>query len=194
MHHLKKIIVPPNNKDKDYYVELLYGELDMTASQSSSINMHLDNKIIDLAACANQALNISHGCVQKHKNISVNSQQNSDPWFKKCRAIEPPVTIINMLEQKLKFVTEIRRNITIDKLNELYRIEQAIIIEESNDSLYNNLSKLSFTNKLSNVNQVNYSLLRLSDDSNKEESNMSNEVICYLALPKEAQKCNILEW
>ncbi|CAG8639080.1 2009_t:CDS:1, partial [Cetraspora pellucida] len=44
------------------------------------------------------------------------------------------------------------------------------------------------------VNQVNYSLLRLSDDSDEEESNMSNKVICYLALPKEAQEYNILEW
>ncbi|CAG8700520.1 17899_t:CDS:2 [Cetraspora pellucida] len=83
MHHLKKIIALPNNKDEDYYVELLYGELDMTASQSLSINMHSDDKIVDLAAHANQALNISHGCIQKYKNISVNSQQNSDLWFKK---------------------------------------------------------------------------------------------------------------
>ncbi|CAG8493044.1 6183_t:CDS:1, partial [Scutellospora calospora] len=219
MHHLKKIVAPPNDKNEDYYVELLYEELDITASQSSSINMHSDDEIFDLAARANQALNISHGRVQKHKNIPVNSQQNSDPRFKKRRAIEPPVTIMNMLEQvkatiylsmcqywdvpkeitllsalldprykKLKFVTEIQRNMIVDKLNELYRIEQAIIIEESNDSLYNNLPKLSFTNKLSDVNQVNYSLLGLSDDSDEEESNMSNEVIRYLALPKEAQE------
>ncbi|CAG8856371.1 40537_t:CDS:1, partial [Gigaspora margarita] len=69
----------------------------------------------------------------------------------------------------------------------LYRIEQTIIMEESNDDLYNNPSKLSLTNEQPNVNQVNYSLIGLSDDSDKEESNMSNEVIHYLALPKEAQ-------
>ncbi|CAG8829747.1 13010_t:CDS:1, partial [Dentiscutata erythropus] len=57
----------------------------------------------------------------------------------------------------------------------LYRIEQAIIIKESNDNLSNNLPELSLTNKLSNVNQVNYSLLELSDDSDEEENNMSNE-------------------
>ncbi|CAG8801763.1 2876_t:CDS:1, partial [Dentiscutata erythropus] len=76
---------------------------------------------------------------------------------------------------KLKFVTETQHNIAVDKLNELYRIEQAIIIKESNDNLSNNLPELSLTNKPSNVNQVNYSLLGLSDDSDEEESNMSNE-------------------
>ncbi|KAF0377005.1 hypothetical protein F8M41_012673 [Gigaspora margarita] len=83
---------------------------------------------------------------------------------------------------------------SVDKLNELYRIEQTIIIEESNDNLSNNLPKPSLTNKPSNVNQVNYSLLGLSDDSDEEESNISNEVFRYLALPKEAQECNVLEW
>ncbi|CAG8723351.1 3865_t:CDS:1, partial [Dentiscutata heterogama] len=141
------------------------------------------DEIIDLAVRADQSLSISHGRVQKHKNTPVISQQNSNPWFKKRRAIEPPVTITNMLEQvkatvylsmcqywdvlkeitllsalldprykKLKFVTETQRNMAVDKLNELYRIEQAIIIEESNNNLYNNLSKLSLTNEPPNVN------------------------------------------
>ncbi|CAG8585463.1 18633_t:CDS:1, partial [Gigaspora rosea] len=66
--------------------------------------------------------------------------------------------------KKLKFATETQRNIAVDKLNELYRIEQTIIIEESNDNLSDNLPKLSLTNKPSNINQVNYSLLGLSDD------------------------------
>ncbi|CAG8541034.1 9883_t:CDS:2 [Cetraspora pellucida] len=186
----------PNDKDEDYYAELLYRELDVTASQSSSTNIHSDDEIIDLAVHADQSLSISPGYVQKHKNISVISQQNSDLQFKKCRAIESLVTITNILEQikaTLKFVTETQRNMAVDKLNELYRIEQAIIIEESNDNLYNNLSKLSLINKLLNVNQVNYFLLRLSDDLDEEESNMSNKVIHYLALPKKIQECNILE-
>ncbi|CAG8843047.1 19372_t:CDS:1, partial [Gigaspora margarita] len=63
----------------------------------------------------------------------------------------------------------------VDKLNKLYQIEQTIIIEESNDNLYNNPPKLSLTNERPNVNQVNYSLIRLSDNSDEEESNMSNE-------------------
>ena len=98
MHHLKKTIAPPNN-DEDYYAELLYGELDITSSQSLPTNISSDNKIVELAVCVEQALDISHGRVQKHKNISVNSQQNSDPRFKKRRAIEPPVITTNILEQ-----------------------------------------------------------------------------------------------
>ncbi|CAG8730448.1 9099_t:CDS:2, partial [Gigaspora rosea] len=73
MHHLKKTIAPPNN-DKDYYAELLYGKLDITASQSSPTNIPSDNKIIELAVRAKQALDISH-------------------------AIEPPVITTNILEQ-----------------------------------------------------------------------------------------------
>ncbi|CAG8857513.1 43793_t:CDS:1, partial [Gigaspora margarita] len=98
MHYLKKTVAPPNDQDEDYYAELLYGELDVTASQSSSTNVHSDDEIVDLAGRVDQALSISQGHVQKHKNTPVNSQQNSDPWFKKRRAIEPPVTIMNMLE------------------------------------------------------------------------------------------------
>ncbi|CAG8855231.1 991_t:CDS:1, partial [Gigaspora margarita] len=49
--------------------------------------------------------------------------------------------------KKLKFVTKTQRDMVVDKLNELYRIEQTIIIEESNDNLYNNPSKLSLTNE-----------------------------------------------
>ncbi|CAG8830942.1 14383_t:CDS:2, partial [Gigaspora margarita] len=78
--------------------------------------------------------------------------------------------------KKLKFVIETQCNIAVDKL------------KESNDNLSNNLSKPSLTNKPSNVNQVNYSLLGLSDDSDEEESNISNIVICYFTLPKEAQE------
>ncbi|CAG8825201.1 37891_t:CDS:2, partial [Gigaspora margarita] len=127
IHYLKKTVAPPNNQDEDYYAELLYRELDVTASQSSSTNVHSDDEIVDLADCVDQALSISH-------------------------AIEPPVTIMNMLEWVkatiyLKFVTETQCNMAIDKLNELYRIEQTIIIEESNDDLYNNPPKLLLTNE-----------------------------------------------
>ncbi|CAG8843048.1 19373_t:CDS:2, partial [Gigaspora margarita] len=94
----KKTVAPPNDQDEDYYTELLYGELDVTASQSSSTNVHSDDEIVDLAGRVDQALSISHGHVQKHKNTLVNSQQNSDLWFKKRQAIELLVTITNMLE------------------------------------------------------------------------------------------------
>src|SRR6185437_14948904 len=67
MHHLKKTIAPPNNNE-DYYAELLYGELDITASQSSPTNIPSDNEIVELAVRAEQALDILHGHVQKHKN------------------------------------------------------------------------------------------------------------------------------
>ncbi|CAG8626056.1 1027_t:CDS:2, partial [Gigaspora rosea] len=154
MHYLKKTVAPPNDQDESYYAELLYGELEVTASQSSSTNVHSDDEIVDLAGRVDQALSISH---------------SHDPQYK-----------------KLKFVTETQGDIAVDKLNELYRIEQAIIMEELNDDLHNNPPKLSLTNERQNVNQVNYSLIGLSDDSDEEESNMSNEVIHYLALPKEA--------
>ncbi|CAG8826747.1 35568_t:CDS:1, partial [Gigaspora margarita] len=72
MHHLKKTIAPPNN-DEDYYAELLYSELDITASQSSPTNIPSDNKIVELAVHIKQALDILHDYVQKHKNTSVNS-------------------------------------------------------------------------------------------------------------------------
>ncbi|KAF0536863.1 hypothetical protein F8M41_008997 [Gigaspora margarita] len=49
IHYLKKTIAPPNNQDEDYYAELLYRELDVTASQSLSTNVHSDDKIVDLA-------------------------------------------------------------------------------------------------------------------------------------------------
>ncbi|KAF0429460.1 zinc finger bed domain-containing protein 1-like [Gigaspora margarita] len=207
MHYFKKTVAPPNDQDEDYYAELLYEKLDITASQSSSTNVYSDDKIVDLAGCVDQALSISNSYVQKHKNILVNSQQNSDSRFKKHQAIELPVTITNMLEwvkatiylsmcqywnipkkstlilalldpryKKLKFVTETQCDMAVDKLNELYQIEQSIIMEESNDDLYNNPPKLLLTNEQSNVNQVNYSLIGLSDDSDEEESNMSNEV------------------
>ncbi|CAG8503889.1 1840_t:CDS:2 [Gigaspora rosea] len=65
-------VTPPNDQDKGYYAELLYGELDITASQSSSTNVHSDNEIVDLAGRVDQALSISHGRVQKHKNTPVN--------------------------------------------------------------------------------------------------------------------------
>ncbi|CAG8853223.1 34462_t:CDS:2, partial [Gigaspora margarita] len=128
MHYLKKTVAPPNDQDEDYYAELLYRELDVTASQSVSTNVHSDDEIVDLAGHVDQALSILQGHVQKHKNTPVNSQQNLDPQFKKHRAIEPPVTITNILEwdipkeitlilalldpryKKLKFVTETQRD------------------------------------------------------------------------------------
>ncbi|CAG8853093.1 37615_t:CDS:2, partial [Gigaspora margarita] len=143
MHYLKKTVALPNDQDEDYYAELLYEELDVTASQN--------DEIVDLAGRVNQALSISQGRIQKHKNTPVNSQQNSNSKFKKRQAIEPPVTITNMLKQvkatiylsmcqywdipkeitlisvlldprykKLKFVTETQHDIVVDKLNELY--------------------------------------------------------------------------
>ncbi|CAG8789421.1 17133_t:CDS:2 [Gigaspora margarita] len=172
MHYLKKTVALPNDQDEDYYAELLYRKLDVTASQSSLTNIHSDNKIVDLAGRVDQALSISHDHVQKHKNTLVNSQQNSDPWFKKslkatiylsmCQYWDIPkeITLISALldsrYKKLKFVTETQHNM------------------------------LSLTNERPNVNQVNYSLIGLFDDSDEEESNMSNEVNRYLALPKEA--------
>ncbi|CAG8836268.1 11982_t:CDS:2, partial [Gigaspora margarita] len=184
MHYFKKTIALPNNNNY-YYAELLYSKLDITVSQSSLTNIPSDNEIVKLAVCSEQALNISHGHVQKHKNTSVNSQQNYDSWFKKCQAIEPLAITTNILKQVKATIYPSK---SVDKLSELYRIEQTIIIEELNDNLSNNLSKLSLTNKLSNVNQVNYSLLGLSDDLNKEKSNISNKVFRYLDLPKEAQE------
>ncbi|CAG8712925.1 22599_t:CDS:2, partial [Dentiscutata erythropus] len=133
-------------------------------------------------------LNISHGRIQKHENIPVNSQRNSDSQFKKRQAIEPSVAITNILEQYWDIPKEI--TLLSALLDPQYK-KLKIVTETQYDTLYNNLPKLSLTNEPSNINQVNYSLLRLSDE---EESNMSNKVICYLALPKEAQECNILEW
>ncbi|CAG8810087.1 34847_t:CDS:2, partial [Gigaspora margarita] len=56
---------------------------------------------------------------------------------------------------------------TIDKQNELFQIKQAIIIEESNDDLFVNLSESLATNKISNTDQINYSLLEICKDSDK---------------------------
>ncbi|CAG8567565.1 4662_t:CDS:2, partial [Cetraspora pellucida] len=97
--------------------------------------------------------------------------------------------------KKLKFATEAQRNMAINKLNELYRIEQAAIIEESNDDLYVSSSELLVTNELlsTSTNQVNYSLLRIYEDSD-DESSISNEVARYLALPKVSLNHNVLEW
>ncbi|CAG8642225.1 8802_t:CDS:2, partial [Scutellospora calospora] len=74
---------------------------------------------------------------------------------------------------------------TIDKLNELYRIEQATIIEESNDNLYISSSELLVINEPSNTstNQVNYFLLRIYEDSDNKSS-IFNKVVQYLALLK----------
>ncbi|CAG8510618.1 23370_t:CDS:2 [Gigaspora rosea] len=197
IHYLKKTIAPPNN-DEDYYAELLYGEFDITASQSSPTNIPSDNEIVELAVRAKQALDISHGCVQKHKNTSVNSQQNSDPQFKKPRAIELPVITTNILEQvKATIYLSMCQYWDVPKeiillsalLDPQYKkLKFVTETQQLNNNLSNNLPKPLLTNKLSNVNQVNYSLLGLSDDSDEEESNMSNEVFCYLALPKEAQE------
>ncbi|CAG8583728.1 32010_t:CDS:2, partial [Racocetra persica] len=63
----------------------------------------------------------------------------------------------------------------IDKLNELYQIEQAIIIEESNNDLFVNLFESLATNKIVNTDQINYSLLRVFEDSDEDESNISDE-------------------
>ncbi|CAG8568697.1 5241_t:CDS:2 [Dentiscutata heterogama] len=173
IHYLKKTIAPPNNKDEDYYAELLYGELDVTASQSSSTNIYSDDEIIDLAVRADQSLSILHGRVQKYKNTPVISQQNSDPRFKKHRTIEPPVTITNMLEQIKATVYlsmcqywDIPKEITL--LSALLDPDTKSL-KESIDNLYNNLPKLSLTNEPPNVNQVNYFLLGLSNDSDEEE-------------------------
>ncbi|CAG8541285.1 12468_t:CDS:2, partial [Gigaspora rosea] len=86
--------------------------------------------------------------------------------------------------------TESQRNRTIDKLNELFRIEQAIIMEESNDDLFVNSSESLAANEISNTDQINYSLLGIHEDSDDDgdESNLSDEVARYLSLPKEAQK------
>ncbi|CAG8817427.1 17837_t:CDS:2, partial [Gigaspora margarita] len=135
IYHLKKTVALPNDQDEDYYAELLYGELDITASQNL--------------------------------------------WFKKYQAIELPVTITNILEQ-IKFTIYLTQVVTETQYNMANRI-----------ITYNNPPKLLLTNEQPNVNQVNYSLIGLSDNSDKEESNMLNEVICYLALPKEAQRCNL---
>ncbi|CAG8822210.1 6312_t:CDS:1, partial [Dentiscutata erythropus] len=108
-------------------------------------------------------------------------QVKATVYLSMCQYWDVPkeITLLSVLldprYKKLKFVTETQRNMAVNKLNELYRIEQAIIIEESNDNLYNNLPKLSLMNEPPNVNQVNYSLLGLSDNSDEEESNMSNE-------------------
>ncbi|CAG8785115.1 16089_t:CDS:1, partial [Dentiscutata erythropus] len=97
--------------------------------------------------------------------------------------------------KKLKFATEAQRNMAIDKLNELYRIEQAAIIEESNDDLYVSSSGSLVTNEplSTSTNQVNYSLLGIYEDSD-DESSISDEVARYLALPKVSPNRNVLEW
>ncbi|CAG8755216.1 2451_t:CDS:1, partial [Dentiscutata heterogama] len=85
--------------------------------------------------------------------------------------------------KKLKFVTEVQCNMTIDKLNELYQIEQAIIIEELNNNLFVSSSKSLVINKSSSTNQVNYSLLGIYKDLD-DKNNLSDKVARYLALPK----------
>jgi len=57
--------------------------------------------------------------------------------------------------KKLKFITKTQYDITIDKLKQLYRTEQANIAKNLSDNLSNlpNLSELLTLNKSSNINQ-----------------------------------------
>ncbi|CAG8617156.1 3034_t:CDS:1, partial [Scutellospora calospora] len=94
----------------------------------------------------------------------------------------------------LKFVTKAQCNIAINKLNKLYRIEQAAIIEESNNDLYVSSSGSLVTNEPSSTstNQINYSLLEIYKDSD-DKSSISDEVAQYLALLKVSLNYNVLE-
>ncbi|CAG8794375.1 6765_t:CDS:2, partial [Racocetra persica] len=158
----------PNNND-EYYVELLYGELDETINQNLSTNISSDNEIIELAIRAKQALNISRG------------------------PIEPPVIITNLLKQ-IKATIYLSIYQYWDSPKEIILISALLDPDTKSlklsDNLVNDLSKLLSTSKLSKDNYVNYSLLRLSDDSDKEKNEASNKVIQYLVLSKEAQEYN----
>ncbi len=101
--------------------------------------------------------------------------------------------LLNPRFKKLRFVTEMQSDTTIDSLRQLYRIEQAIVLEESADSPHIDLTEPSPINKIANSYKVNYSLLGMYEDSDDDESNISDEVTRYLALPKEVQKYDPLE-
>ncbi|CAG8448275.1 20300_t:CDS:2 [Dentiscutata erythropus] len=101
--------------------------------------------------------------------------------------------LIIKLQPKIKatIYLKIQCNIAIDKLNELYQIEQAVIIEESNDDLFVSSSGSLVINEPSSINQVNYSLLEIYEDSD-DENNLSDEVVRYLALSKISPNYNYL--
>ncbi|CAG8811455.1 11061_t:CDS:1, partial [Gigaspora rosea] len=183
MHYLKKTVAPPEDEDDEYYTNLLNDELDEVASQ--------DEDTDDEVTTSNQRSQFKNrrAISLPNSTIGVLEKIKATIYLSMCQYWDCPkeTTLLSALldprYKKLKFATEAQRNMAIDKLNELYRIEQAIIIEESNDDLFVSSSESLITNEPSSTNQVNYSLLGIYEDSD-DESSISDEVARYLALPK----------
>ncbi|CAG8483290.1 5754_t:CDS:1 [Cetraspora pellucida] len=196
MHYLKKTVTLPEDEDEEYNTNSL-DKLNKITNQDQ-LNESSDNK----DTVSNQQLQFKnhHAIKLPDTTEGVLKKIKAAIYLNMCQYWDFPKEITLLLalldprHKKLKFVTEQQCNVVIDKLNELYRIEQAIILEESNNSLFVDLSESLATNEFSNIDQVNYSLFKIYEDSDDNNDNMSNEVVRYLTLPKEAPKYNILEW